>query len=333
VEGTLRILVGAWVAVAGAAVGSFLNVVVARLPAGESVVTPRSRCPSCRQPIAWYDNLPVLSWFVLRGRCRRCGARISFRYPVVEAAGAAAALVAWHRHGFTVRAAVEFAFVAFLLALSLIDLDRWELPHELTRPLLVLGLAASALSLSAAPSLRSSALGAAAGFAAFWLVMKAGAVLAKREAMGEGDVWLLSALGAFLGAGALVPVVLLASIQGSVVGIALAALGKGTPGAAPSPPEGERAVAAHVDSPSSPSPPEGERAGERPVTAHVDSSSPSPPQGERAGAGERGIPEADRWVPPRNAVPFGPFLAAGALEWLWLGGALADLVPALHVFR
>jgi leader peptidase (prepilin peptidase)/N-methyltransferase len=283
----LRFAIGAWVAFVGAAVGSFLNVVIARVPAGESIVSPGSRCPACHAPIAWYDNVPVLSWLVLRARCRRCGARISPRYVLVELAGTAAALVAWQRHGLTLRAGIELAFVAFLVALSLIDLERWELPHELTRPLLVLGLAASALSLSAAPSLRSSALGAAAGFGAFWLVMKVGAALAKREAMGEGDVWLVAAIGAFLGAGALVPMVMLASIQGSVVGVALAALGKGTPGPAPPPAPEDQASAA----------------------------------------------DADAWVPPRNAVPFGPFLAAGALEWLWLAGPLSHLVPALGVFR
>ena len=281
-EGPLRIAIGAWVLVVGAAVGSFLNVVIARVPEGESVVRPRSRCPACRAAIAWYDNLPVVSWLVLRGRCRACGARISPRYPVVELLGAAAAWLAWRRHGLSAAAGVELAFVAILLALAAIDLDRWELPHELTRPLVALGLAGSALSLTAAPGIRSSALGAAAGFAAFWLVMKLGRLLAKRDAMGVGDVWLLAGLGAYLGAAALLPVVMLASVQGSIVGVALAVLGKGQPG---------------------------------PATG-------APP------------PATDSdWVPPRNAVPFGPFLVAGALEWLYLAGPLAALVPALEVFR
>ena len=122
--------------------GSFLNVVIARVPEGESIVRPRSRCPSCRTPIAWHDNLPVVSWLVLRGRCRSCGVRISPRYLVVELLGAAPALVAWQRHGLAASAAVELAFVALLLALAAIDLDRWELPHELTRPLVALGLVA-----------------------------------------------------------------------------------------------------------------------------------------------------------------------------------------------
>jgi len=283
-EGALRIAVGVWAALVGAAVGSFLNVVIARVPEGESIVSPRSRCPSCRTPIAWYDNLPVLSWLVLRGRCRRCGVRISPRYLVVELLGAGAALLAWHRHGLGAQAAVELAFVALLLALAAIDLDRWELPYELTRPLLVLGIAASALSLSAAPGLRSSAIGALVGFGAFWLVMKLGTLLAKREAMGVGDVWLLAGLGAFLGAGALLPVVMLASIQGSVVGLLLMALGKAQPGPAD-------------------------------------------------GGTPQGQPDEAAWTPPKNGVPFGPFLVAAALEWLYLADRLAELVPALEIFR
>jgi leader peptidase (prepilin peptidase)/N-methyltransferase len=276
----LRTLEAAWALVVGAAVGSFLNVVIARVPEGESIVRPRSRCPACKAPIAWYDNVPVLSWLLLRGRCRGCGARISPRYLAVEVLGAAAAWLAWRRHGMSAAAAVELAFLAFLVALAAIDLDRWELPHELTRPLLVLGLAGSAASLTAAPDLASSALGAGAGFAAFWLVMRVGAVLARKEAMGVGDVWLLSGLGAYLGAASLLPVVMLASIQGSVVGIALLLLGKGQPGPDPEHP---------------------------------------PAEGE--------------WVPPRHGVPFGPFLALGAVEWLLLAGPLARLVPALEVFR
>jgi leader peptidase (prepilin peptidase)/N-methyltransferase len=279
-EDALGIAAGAWAALVGAAVGSFLNVVVARVPQGESIVHPRSRCPACKAPIAWYDNLPVVSWLVLRGRCRACRARISPRYVAIELLGAAAGWIAWRRHGLSAAAAVELAFLAFLVALAAIDLDRWELPHELTRPLLVLGLAGSAVSLTAAPGLRSSAVGAAAGFAAFWLVMKVGALVARKEAMGVGDVWLLSGLGAYLGAAALLPVVMLASIQGSVVGVVLILLGKGQPGPDPELP---------------------------------------PAEGE--------------WVPPRHGVPFGPFLVLGAVEWLLLSAPLAELVPALEVFR
>ncbi len=277
----IQVAIGAWVLVVGAVVGSFLNVVIARVPAGESIVSPRSRCPRCHAPIAWFDNLPVASWLLLRGRCRRCGAPISPRYVVVEILGALAALLAWRRHGLTPSAAAEFVFVALLLALAFIDLATWLLPHVLTWPLIGAGLLASALGLSPAVSFASSALGAGAGFAAFALVALVGKAIARREAMGLGDVWLLAGIGAWLGAPALLPVVLLASIQGSVVGLALIAIGKAQPG---------------------------------------------PPKDAATG-------DDDAWVPPRNAVPFGPFLVAGALEWLYLAAPLAALVPGLETFR
>ncbi|HEY6104418.1 MAG TPA: prepilin peptidase [Anaeromyxobacteraceae bacterium] len=271
-----RPLAAAWAAALGAAVGSFLNVVVARLPRGESLVRPRSRCPSCRAPIAWYDNVPILSWVLLGGRCRTCRAPVSFRYPLVEALGALAALLAFQRHGLSLPAAAELAFAAVLLALAFIDLDTWLLPNALTWPLLAGGVIAAAAGLGPAP-LGASLWGAGLGFAAFAAVAWAGARVFRKEALGFGDVWLLAGIGAWLGARALLPVVLLASLQGSLVGIALILAGKATPGPGAAP--------------------------------------------------------QDAWVPPKNAVPFGPFLALGALEWLWLGEVLARWVPALGVFR
>ncbi|HVO21741.1 MAG TPA: prepilin peptidase [Anaeromyxobacter sp.] len=278
-------LVVAWVAILGGVLGSFLNVVISRVPVGESVVHPGSRCPACRTPIRWYDNVPVASWLILRARCRACGARISVRYPAVELAGVAAALLAlWHR-GFGLAGLAELILSTLLLALSAIDLDTWLLPNVLTWPLLALGLGASAAGLSAAPSLASSALGAALGFGAFALVAWVGKKLAGREALGFGDVWLLAGLGAWMGAAALLPLVLLASLQGAVVGIALLLVGKAQTG------------------------------------------EPRPARAQGGGGGE------DDWVPPRNAVPFGPFLALGALEWLYLGDAIIRLLPSLEVFR
>jgi leader peptidase (prepilin peptidase) / N-methyltransferase len=307
----------AWAFVAGAAVGSFLNVVVARLPAGESVVRPRSRCPACRTPIGWRDNLPVISWLLLGGRCRACRAPISWRYPLVEILGGLAALVAVHRHGLGVAALTEFGLAATLLALSFIDLDTWLLPHALTVPLLLAGVGLSALGLTAAPSLLSSAAGAAVGWLAFAAVSLVGEKVLRKEALGFGDVWLLGGIGAWLGLGALLPVVLLASLQGTAIGLLLIAVGRAQPG-----PEDEPAGPEDAG----PAPPAVE--GEPPVLVL-----PAPGAGPAAGSPAAAEdPDAD-WVPPRNAVPFGPFLAAGALEWLWLQGWIADLVPGLSVFR
>jgi leader peptidase (prepilin peptidase)/N-methyltransferase len=274
-------LAAALALVLGAVIGSFLNVVIARVPAGESIVSPGSRCPRCGAPIRWYDNVPVVSWLLLRARCRSCRAPISARYPLVEALVAGLALLAWRRHDLTLAAPAELVLGALLVALAFIDLDTWLLPHALTWPLIALGLLAGALRATPAGSLADAALGAVVGFAAFAAVSLGGRYVLKKDALGFGDVWLLAGIGAWLGAPALLPVVLLASIQGSVVGLALLALGKGEPGPAPD-----------------------------------------------------AAPTSDEdWVPPRHAVPFGPFLALGALEWLLLGDRLAALVPPLALFR
>jgi leader peptidase (prepilin peptidase)/N-methyltransferase len=297
IEDIPPLLTTAWGALFGAVVGSFLNVVIARVPAGESVVHPRSRCPRCKSPIAWYDNVPVLSWVLLRGRCRRCSERISWRYPLVELLGGAAGALAAIRAGPTPQALAELCLVATLLALAFVDVDTWLLPHVLTWPLMVAGQAAAALGLVRA-SPRASALGLAVGIAAFTLVAEVGRRAFRREAMGYGDVWLLGGIGAWLGVGALLPVVLLASLQGAVVGILLVLLGKGQPGPSPA------ALAGTEASPG----------------AEASSPRPSPPQ------------QDDDWVPPRNAVPFGPFLALAALEWLYLSDLLARAIPALQLF-
>jgi len=279
---SLRWVVATWSFAVGAVVGSFLNVVIARVPAGESIVHPRSRCPSCRTPIAWGDNLPVLSWLALRGRCRTCRTRISWRYPLVELLGGAAALVSVSRHGLSLAALAEFAFAATLLALAFIDLDTWLLPHAITLPLLGAGLVLSALHVTPAASILGSVAGAAAGWVGFALVAFLGERILKKEALGFGDVWLLAAIGAWLGIASLLPVVLLASLQGTVIGLALIILGRSQPG-------------------------------------------PPPDAGPED-------TEAD-WVPPRHAVPFGPFLALGALEWLWLQAWITGVVPGLSIFR
>ena len=328
-------LVAVWVALLGAVLGSFLNVVIARVPPGESIVRPGSRCPRCRAAIAWYDNVPVVSWLVLRGRCRACGAPIPVRYPAVELLGAVFALAAWWRHGLTAHAAAELVLADLLLALAFIDLDTWLLPHALTWPLIAAGLGAALLGVGPAPSPSSAASGAGAGFAAFALVAWAGEKVFRREALGFGDVWLLAGIGAWLGAGALLPVVMFAAVQGSIVGIALLALGRGEPGPPPSP-HTEAPLAA--PSPADASPPPASPAAPIPGPPPADAAAPAAtgpaPAAAEAGAGAAPGDLGDQdWVPPRNAVPFGPFLAAAALEWLWLGDALARAVPAFRIFR
>ena len=307
---TLRHLFVAWSAVLGAVVGSFLNVVVARVPAGLSVVRPRSRCPRCEQPIAWYDNLPVLSWLLLRARCRTCRAPISARYPLVEALVALLAAAVALRHGPSPAAAVELTLVALVVALAFIDLDTWLLPWSLTLPLAALALAAGAAGLTPAGSIGAALVGGGLGFGLFLAIHLVGEKVLHREALGFGDVVLLGGLGAWLGPLALLPVVLLSSLQGAAIGVLLLWLGRGEPG------------------------PEGGAAAEE-VAARGSSSDDAPALPAQGGGSlptEAAASEEAPWVPPRHAIPYGPFLALAALEWLFLAGPLTRLIPLLSVF-
>jgi len=234
-----------WVFAVGAIVGSFLNVVIARVPKRQSILTPRSRCPKCGAPIAWYDNVPVLSFILLRGRCRRCGERISPRYPLVELITGVLAVAVFHRAGPTWTAIGYFAFVATLVALAYIDLDTWLLPHEITWPLLAVGLASPIWNKQL--TFPESAIGAAAGFALFAAVALFGERVLKRETMGWGDVWLLAGIGAWLGWPALLPVVLLSAVQGAVVGSVLLAVRSSRAPPAPAPPPADRPVSSSDD--------------------------------------------------------------------------------------
>ena len=208
-----------WVLCVGAVVGSFLNVVIARVPKGESIVSPGSRCPKCKSAIAWYDNIPILSWIWLRAKCRRCGLPISGRYPMVELLTGVLAVAVVRQFGATWVSVGAFAFVATLLALAWIDMDTWLLPHQITWPLLAVGLASPLWN--RALSWPSSLIGAGAGFAFFAAIALFGEKVLKRETMGWGDVWLLSGIGAWLGWQALFAVVMLSAVQGSIIGIVM----------------------------------------------------------------------------------------------------------------
>jgi leader peptidase (prepilin peptidase) / N-methyltransferase len=213
-----------WLALAfGLIVGSFANVVIHRLPLGLSVVTPRSRCPSCGRPITAIENLPVLSWLVLRGRCRGCRARISVRYPLVEAANGAgyAALVWWL--GAQPLTLVYMALFTALLVLALIDLDHQLLPDVITLPGIVAGLLASLLP--GAPSPLEAALAAAGGYLAFGAVALAYRKTRGVEGLGRGDWKMVAMLGAFLGWQGMLLTVFLAAVAGTLVGVSLMLVG------------------------------------------------------------------------------------------------------------
>lgn len=209
----------------GLVIGSFLNVVIARLPKGESIVSPRSRCPRCRKPIRPWDNIPVLSWFLLRGRCRDCGKKISWRYPLIEASAGVLLWLVALRVEHPALLVPHAAFVLALLAIAWIDLDTRTIPDALTIPGVGIGLAAS---LFGPPGLGAAILGAAVGGTSLWLV----GYLYERSTgvpgMGGGDVKLAAMMGAFLGMGGVFGAIFLASLLGSVFGAALIALGRGS---------------------------------------------------------------------------------------------------------
>ena len=230
----------------GLLIGSFLNVVIHRLPkmleqqwaaeyahyAAEgtegpevtapaiSLSHPRSACPSCGHAIRWHQNIPILSYLALRGRCAGCGTRISLRYPLVELFTATLfAFCAW-RWGITPTGAAWCLFCAVIVALAGIDWDTTLLPDDLTLPLLWAGLLASALQWTDVP-LFSAVMGAAAGYLSLWSVYWGFKLATGKEGMGYGDFKLFAALGAWFGWQALVPIILMASVIGAIVGIAM----------------------------------------------------------------------------------------------------------------
>lgn len=239
---SLALLDAAVAGVLGLLVGSFLNVVIHRLPkmmerqwaaecaelSGQpleeapafNLMRPRSACPSCGHQIRWWENIPVLSYLFLRGRCSSCGTTISFRYPLIEVATAALFGFAAWRWGITATGAAWCFFAAVLLALAMIDWDTTLLPDDLTLPLLWAGLIASALHWT--PVALSDALwGAVAGYLSLWLVYQGFKLLTGKEGMGYGDFKLFAALGAWFGWQALVPMILMASVIGAIIGIAM----------------------------------------------------------------------------------------------------------------
>ena len=187
--------------------------------------TPRSHCPQCGAPIAWYQNVPVLSWLALRGKCAHCKARISMRYPIVEAVTAGFFAFCVARFGVSPAAALWIAFSCILICQFLIDIDTMMLPDSLNFPLLWLGLIAAALKLTPVP-LASAVWGAVFGYLSLWAIFHAYRLLTGREGFGYGDFKLLAALGAWFGADYLIAIILLSSLVGSIVGVSLVMVGK-----------------------------------------------------------------------------------------------------------
>ena len=211
----------AWAIGFGLIIGSFLNVVIHRLPLGESLVTPRSRCPACLTPIRPWDNIPVVSFLLLRGRCRDCGHAISWRYPMVEALTGALFLATVLRFGLSLHTGTLLLFVAALVAVAFIDLDHQIIPNVITLPGIPLGLALGILVGN--PPVLDRVLGALAGAGFLYLVLLYGGIAYGQDAMGEGDLNLIALVGAFLGWKGVVVTILVGCLTGSVTGLALIA--------------------------------------------------------------------------------------------------------------
>lgn len=203
----------------GSVVGSFLNVCIYRLPRGESIIRPGSHCPHCRSPIAFYDNVPILSYLILRGRCRSCGGRISPRYPLVEAMGGAGAVAAAIKFGFSPQALIHFALLCSLIVVSFIDLDHMIIPDEISLGGLAVGLFLSLFHLLHGP--KEALGGALVGGGTLWVVAEGHHLLTKREGMGGGDIKLMAMVGSFLGWKGVIFSIFSGSFFGSIVGLIL----------------------------------------------------------------------------------------------------------------
>ena len=211
----------------GSIVGSFLNVCIYRIPRNISIIIPSSRCPSCNTPIRPWENIPILSYIFLGGRCRACKATISFRYPLVEFLNAALyVLVVW-RFGFEWHALVYFIFCSALIVVTFIDLDFQIIPDRITLPGIPLGIIFGSFLLldpfmrHLSLGIKSSFIGAFIGFGFYYLVAEAGYRILKKEAMGGGDIKLMTMIGGFLGWKGVILTTFLGSLSGAIIGVLL----------------------------------------------------------------------------------------------------------------
>jgi leader peptidase (prepilin peptidase)/N-methyltransferase len=205
--------------VLGLVVGSFLNVCIYRIPAGLSIVSPPSSCPKCNHQIRWFENIPLLSFLLLAGRCAGCRARISFRYPLIEVLTGVLFLLVLYSFGLRLATPIYFLLVAGLVVITFIDLDHQIIPDVISLPGIVIGFFCSFFIpwVGWLDSLLGIFLGGGLLLAIAWLYQ----VLAKRDGMGGGDIKLLAMIGAFLGWKSIFPIIFIASLAGSLVGVPL----------------------------------------------------------------------------------------------------------------
>jgi leader peptidase (prepilin peptidase)/N-methyltransferase len=303
--------------------GSFLNVCIYRIPAGISIVMPGSHCFSCGTPIRWYDNIPLFSYIILRGRCRWCGADFSIRYFFVELLTGILFAFTFYRFQYAIATPVYIVFVCLLIIATFTDIDHWIIPDEVSLGGAVFGLAVSVLAgffprgfhLSGAwpfegvqwfAPLLNAASGAALGAFLIYMVGIIGALIFRKEAMGLGDVKLFLLIGAFLGVTGCLYVLMIGSIIGSFIGGGLILAGKLTKGeSSPPPVDGDKKI----------QPVEGEYKLEL-----------SPEEREKAiidkivAQSSQEISVFDHSKPPTvHHLPFGPYIAIGAFVMLFFG--------------
>ena len=202
----------------GLVIGSFLNVCIYRIPRNLSIVSPRSRCTACGHELAWYENLPVVSYVVLRGKCRSCGAPFSVMYPLVELTTAAVFEAGYWWYGPTPLLAVRLLFACAMIVLFVIDLQHKILPNEITLPGIVVGLVLSGIT---GPGWSSSLIGIAVGAGTLFAIAEVYYRIRGEEGLGMGDVKMLAMIGAFLGWKMVLLTLVLSSISGSIVGVAI----------------------------------------------------------------------------------------------------------------
>ncbi len=208
----------------GALIGSFLNVCILRWPANQSVIRPRSRCPNCQTQIAWFDNVPIVSWLVLRGRCRSCSHRIGLLYPLIELAVALLWGATAYWLGLTLAGLEGALFGTILIGIATTDAREYIIPDEFTLGGLVLGLILAALAGFGA--LGQAVLGAVVGFSLLWGVGALGSWILKEEAMGGGDIKMMAMVGAFVGWQGVLLTIFIGALSGTAIFLPLSLMGK-----------------------------------------------------------------------------------------------------------
>ncbi|MFA6037769.1 MAG: A24 family peptidase [Legionellales bacterium] len=203
----------------GLVIGSFLNVVIYRLPRSLNVALPASHCPKCKTPLRYWQNIPIISFFILKGRCHTCKAPISYRYVFIEILTMVLSMVALMQFGWQLLLLPVLLFTYALIALTFIDIDEQILPDSITLSLLWIGLALNSFNVLATPL--EAIWGAIIGFSALWLINYLYSLFRKRDGIGMGDQKLLAAIGAWLGASALAPVIMIASLLGLLIALIL----------------------------------------------------------------------------------------------------------------